>query len=227
MDPGVPDRSSCGSRSAEVSYELARRLSQVVGPRAPVVERYWRSLSLAPAEHLGRLRKNGAAILFGPTVVRALDSPWANARRGAALTLDQRAYYAGKFSQEATAAAIYDPWTDALVFPTSYRPSDVELDDVVMHELGHALTWRAAYGAASTRDDLLLGLPSPINQHVFSDAYMVPGDGRDTICSRVLEAFAEAYVWLVANRAGELPPGITSELLGILDGDVLQTSKRP
>jgi hypothetical protein len=222
----VPYRSTCGTTSNEISYSLAQELTYAPQGPCAVVERCWRSLSFAPVEHLRRLLRDETYILFAPTIVLALDSPWADDRRGEGLTHADRAYYARECSQEAGTAAIYDGWTNALVFPTSYCAADPELDDIVMHELGHALTWRAAWECASARTDLLVGLPAQIRHHVFSNAYLVPGDEAETRRTRVLEALAEGYAWLAANRAAELPPRLTSELLDILSRDELRASRR-
>jgi hypothetical protein len=225
-DAGVPDRHIGGSCSNEASYALADRLTVELGHHSAVVQRYLASLSVAPLEHLELLSANQTAIVFGPTIVLALDSPWATSRRSAPLTRGERAYHAREDSQAAGTVAIYDAKTNALVFPTSYVASAEELEDVVVHELGHALTWRAANSVAHSRGDLLIDLPKHIHRHVFSDAYRVHGNERETARMRVHEALAEGYVWLTANRADELPAQLTSDLISILDGNVLQGRRR-
>jgi len=104
--------------------------------------------------------------------------------------------------QEWLQAGVYEPQSHVLTLPTRYRASDLER--VAIHELGHALTYRRAARWAADRPDLLDGLPLEIESHVFLDDYETAGDGRATTHTRVLEAIADGYLWVIAGRASEL-----------------------
>jgi hypothetical protein len=114
------------------------------------------------------------------------------------------------FSPDSGTAEVYDAGVDALIFPTSYLASDLER--VVLHELGHALTLPDAVARAS----MLEGLPSQIAAHV----ERVTGEYRDpadALRAGVLEALADAYAFVLLGRANELPNALLSELIFILN----------
>ena len=114
-----------------------------------------------------------------------------------------------KYSPESGTAAIYDPGLNLLVFPTHYIARDLER--VVLHELGHALTM----SLANPHPALLEGLPTEIARHV-SHAGYGSDDPAIALRVRVNEALAEAYVYLVVGRGDELPWALLSDLMFIL-----------
>lgn len=206
-----------GSRPSRESWIVARRMAVVLGTHAPVVNRYIAALSYAPKEHLERLRKRGTRVLFGPTIADALGSDWAAEHRGWPLTAAElwelRVHYS-----EADTAAVYDSELDLLVLPTGYAARDLER--IVLHELGHALT----FGRVSCRPNLLQGLPPEITRHVRNCGYGEDSDPA-TIRHRTLEVLAEAFVFVVVGRAEELPEPVLSELIFIL-GSVAEDETR-
>ena len=198
-----------GSRASEKSRLLARKLSLLVGDEAPVIDRYLDVLALAPPEHLALLLRRGSRIVFAPTIPHALLSDAAAARRANVLTAEERLKLRADYSPESGTAAIFDPTLNLLVFPTHYVTRDLER--VVLHELGHALTMVLA----NPRPALLRGLPPGINRHIRDRAYGPDGD-PETLRIRVYEALAEAYVYVVVGRDSELPMAILSDLMFIL-----------
>lgn len=58
------DSTEPGTRMDERSWEIARTLSIVVGERTPVVERYLRAFSHAPAAHLELLASRDMRVIF-------------------------------------------------------------------------------------------------------------------------------------------------------------------
>jgi hypothetical protein len=198
-----------GTRFSERSRLFARNLSLVLGEQAPVIDRYLDVLALAPPEHLDLLRRRGTRIIFAPTIPHALLSPVAAERRGQEPSPEERLKLRSEYSPESGTAAVFDPILNLLVFPTHYIARDLE--HVVLHELGHALTMPLA-----TLDPRLLdGLPSAIAKHVNSRAYGPEGQ-KETLRLRVNEALAEAYVFLVVGRGSELPHALLSDLMFIL-----------
>jgi len=198
-----------GTRFSERSRLFARNLSILVGEEAPVIERYLDVLALAPPEHLDLLRRRGTRIVFAPTIPHALLSSAARDRRGREPTAGERLKLRADYSPESGTAAIFDPELNFLVFPTHYVARDLER--VVLHELGHALTM----SLANPRPALLEDLPPPIARHVSHPGY--GSDGHpETLCRRVNEALAEAYVYLVVGRGSELPMPLLSDLMFIL-----------
>ena len=196
-----------GSRASEESWSVARALSTLVGSRVPVVDRYLDALSHAPAEHLRLLQQRGAAICFAPTIEHALTSDWANERRGRPLTSRQVWTVHLHYSQETGTAAIYDPGIDALVLPTSYVTRDLER--VVLHEPGHALTM----SHVSVRESLITNLPPEIARRLRDSGFSQESGGLE---DAVKEAVADAYVFLIVGRHEELPEPLLSELILIL-----------
>jgi hypothetical protein len=183
-------------------------MSVVIGKRAPIIDRYLAALSYAPHEHLQQLRDRGARVLFGPTIADALGSDWAAERRGRPLTAAELWELRVNYS-EADTAAVYDSELDVLVLPTAHAARDLER--IVLHELGHALTLKRA----SCHPSLLADLPPEIAQHICHLGYGAEHDAR-TVRHRTLEVLAEAYVFLVVGRDGELPTAVLSELIFIL-----------
>ena len=197
------------SHSTDASREAARRIAAVIGPRVPVIDLYLEALSYAPANHLVQLAERGTRIMFGPTIDAVLRSGWAARRRGRELSSSEARRMRIDYGPESRTAAAYDPSTDALIFPTAYRAAD--LADVVLHELGHALT----IPRAQVRPALIEDLPSRLYRHVRSDCYtgVTP---EDTLRRRALEALAEGYVYMIDGRMGQLPAALLSELTFIL-----------
>jgi hypothetical protein len=213
---------SLGTRQDPASWNIAHKISVVLASventRPAIVDRYLDALAVAPVEHMRLLQRRGAAIAFAPTIADALESDWATARRGRALTPRETMDARTRYSRARGAAAIFDPAIDALVMPTTYTAADRER--VVLHELGHALTMERA----SIEPGLLKDLPQAIARHVSHPDY---GDPRNpaTLRSRVLEALAEGYVYLVVGRVAELPSRLTSDLIFIL-GTVIEDNAR-
>lgn len=127
-----------GSRASEESWRLARKLSIVVGEEVAVIDRYLAVLAMAPPEHLDLLLRRGTRIVFAPTIEHALLSEPAKQRRAVELTARERLKLRSDYSPESGTVAIFDPSLNLLVFPTHYSARDLE--HVVLHELGHALT---------------------------------------------------------------------------------------
>lgn len=200
---------SAGSRPSEESWRLARKLSILVGEEAPVIDRYLAVLAMAPAEHLALLLRRGTRIVFAPTIEHALISEPAAQRRGVELTARDRMKLRTEYSPESGTAAIYDPGLNLLVFPTHYFARDLE--HVVLHELGHALTMCMA----NPRSILLKNLPVEIDHHIRHRGYGPDGD-PETLRQRVFEVLAEAYVFTVVGRSAELPLTVMSDLMFIL-----------
>jgi hypothetical protein len=198
-----------GTRFSERSRLFARNLSIVVGDQALVIERYLDVLALAPPEHLDLLRRRGTRIIFAPTIPHALLSKAAITRRGDEPSAEERLKLRTEYSPESGTAAIFDPNLNLLVFPTHYVARDLE--HVVLHELGHALTMTLA----TPNPELLKDLPPDIAQHVENRAYGPEGQ-EETLRLRVYEALAEAYVYLVVGRGPDLPYALLSDLMFIL-----------
>lgn len=199
-----------GSRASEDSLRLARELSTVVGPKVPVIDRYLAVLCNAPAHHLECLRRRGTRIVFAPTIAHGLTSRLASARRGRELSASETFELRTYCSQRSGTAAVFDHPTDLLVLPTSYAPQDLE--HVVLHELGHALTMLGAI----PRPALLLGLPPQIERHLAAGRY-----GSDpspaSIRRRVWEVLAEAYAHWVVGNGHLIPHDLLSELMFIIE----------
>lgn len=210
LSPGV--ESLPGTRVSKEAWQAAQSLSVVLasdGRRPPIVDRYLDALARAPVEHVRLLSARKARIVFAPTVPEALESPWTADRRGRLLTSQERLDVRARYGRAAGTAALYEPEIDALILPTTY--AGLDLERAVMHELGHALTMPLV----SVRASLLENLPPAIASHVRDPGY---GDPREsgTLRSRVHEALAEAYVYLIVGRCGELPAALLSDLLFIL-----------
>lgn len=201
--------SSPGTRFSERSRLFARNIAILVGEEAPVIDRYLDVLALAPPEHLDLLRRRGTRIVFAPTIPHALFSSAATERRGRELTAKERLLLRTKYSPESGTAAIFDPSLNMLVFPTHYVARDLER--VVLHELGHALT----VSLANPRAALLENLPASIAKHVRHHGYG-SDNPTDALRIQVNEALAEAYVYLVVGRGSELPVELLSDLMFIL-----------
>jgi hypothetical protein len=180
------------------------------GPRSLTAEEYLDAVSYAAPCHLGSLRRRGCAILMAPTIPLALTSEAAEIRRGRSLSLRERERAHREYGDGSGVVAIYDWTIDALVLPTSESPFDIE--HVILHELGHALTWPGI--GDDRRDDLFYGLPDRIAKFIEHPLYSAERK------SQVAEIMAEAYVWTVIGRGEELPPAVVSELVGILPNDV-------
>jgi hypothetical protein len=198
-----------GSRASEKSRLIARKLSLLVGEEAKVIDRYLDVLAMAPPEHLQLLLRRGVRIVFAPTIPHALLSEAAAARRQVQPSAAERLRLRAEYSPESGTAAVFDPNLDFLIFPTHYVARDLER--VVLHELGHALTMTLA----NPRAALLEGLPAAIERHIRDRAYGPDGD-PETLRLRVNEALAEAYVYVVVGRDAELPMALLSDLFFIL-----------
>lgn len=174
-----------------------------------MIERYLAVLAMAPPEHLDLLLRRNVRIVFAPTIEHALLSEPAGQRRGVELTARERLKLRADYSPESRVNAIFDPSLDLLVFPTHYCTEDLE--HVVLHELGHALTM----SMANPRPLLLENLPADIDRHIRDRGYGPDGD-PETMRQRVFEVLAEAYVYTVVGREQELPHAVMSDLMFIL-----------
>lgn len=208
LDPfAIRDLAADGSRVSQGAYVVAKHISRVFGARTMVVERYWEALAHAPDQDLLRLRRTGIEIAFAPTIASALQTQWATERRGHALSADVLTDLEHEYGAASLAAAAYFSDVRALVLPTAYCAEDLE--HVVLHELGHALTMDAAEPLACASGHLLNGLPRHLRDHL---ALYPQGSSPDAVAERVHEALAEAYVLLTVGRAEELPHDLMSEL---------------
>lgn len=198
-----------GTRPTEEAAHVAQELALRMGEHSPVIDVYLRSLSKVPANHLRFLQLRGTRVVFAPTIAAALESKWAAARRGRPLTAAEALDGRTRYSREAQVAALYEPGLDLVILPTTWTSKAV--DRVVLHEVGHALTFHQA----EVRVGLLVGLPPGLAQHVLNPTYGAEGDAH-TLRRRCLEALAEAYVYLVTGRVEELPGSLLSELMFIL-----------
>jgi hypothetical protein len=211
-DPfGISEHAEAGSRQSQGAYVIAKRLSRVFGECAPVVERYWQALASASQQDLLRLRRAGIEIVFAPTIASALRTDWAVRRRGRELTAQELGALEESYGPDSKAAAAYFSDVRALLLPTATRAADLE--HVVLHEVGHALTFDAASARTSERPELLDDLPAHLRRHV---AHYRQGTEPEAVAERVLEALAESYVLLTVGRETEIPHGLLSELLGIM-----------
>jgi len=197
------------ARSTEASIEAARAITTVLGPYAPVIDRYLEALSYAPADHLALLAYRGARIIFAPTIDAFLTGKCAEQRRGRPLTSQEAREIRIGYGPESGAVGVYDSATDALVFPTGYCSKD--LKQVVLHELGHALTLQRA----QLRTVLILGLPFRLHRHVYAEHYSGATE-EETLRQRVLEALAEGYIYVVDGQIDRLPDALASELTFML-----------
>jgi len=192
--------------SSTRSLALARNMSIVAGDYAEVVDRYLEEFSKAPPDHLKSLSRRGALISFGPTILDGARS--AASQRGRLLSSKDYWDIYGECSERTGTLGIYDVTLDAIVLPTHYRGRDIE--HVVMHELGHAIT-----RDATIRRALLAGLPREIALRLvgIGDDQTDP---REQLRIRALEALADGYAFLACGREEELPPDLLSELSFIL-----------
>lgn len=197
------------SQSNEDSLRAAQAMTRVFGPRVPIIERYLDALSFAPRAHLEILIRRDAEIVFAPTIDVALTSDWAERRRGQALTMAEARALRIDYGPESNAVGIYDPDTDALIFPTGYCTRD--LQHVVLHELGHALTMPRA----TFRAQLIKNLPRRLDRHVYSEYYLADSP-ETTLRHRVFEALAEGYIEIIEGRIEQLPKALASELMFML-----------
>jgi hypothetical protein len=179
------------------------------GPLSLTAQGYLNAISYASPAHLISLRRRGCAILMAPTIPLALCSEAAEVRRGRPLDLQEKERIHHEYGENSGVLAIYDWSIKALVLPTIDGVIDVE--HVVLHELGHALTWEQI--GDDHRDDLFHGLPRRIAEFIQQPIY-------SSHRSKVAEIIAEAYVWTIVGRGDELPPAVISELVGILPNDV-------
>jgi hypothetical protein len=207
------------SHASEASRLAATQLSAVIGPWAPIIDFYLDALSYAPANHLDLLRHRGTRIVFAPTVDAALTSVWAAKRRGRQLDAAEAKEIRIRYGPDACVAGAFDQVLDLLIYPSGYRTAD--LDQVTLHELGHALTLPRAHIRASLLNDL----PRAIRNHALADHYR-GATAEETLKIRVNEALAEGYMHLISGRGDQLPDALLSELIFILqsveEGDYIR-----
>jgi hypothetical protein len=147
---------------------------------------------------------------MAPTIPDWLCCSTASTRRNRELTQFERTDVQRRYGPGTGTAAIYDPETDSLVLPTG----EVSPDPLhpVLHELGHAVTLDRVWVAFRRYISVLDDLPSRIRDHL---ARGYPdGDDVEAIRIRIAEAIAEAYAMMLGGRHHELPPTLTSALIG-------------
>ncbi len=178
-------------------------MAVVAGAYAPVIDKYLAALSKAPPEHLKSLQQRGTKICFGPRIIDGVRA--AAHRRGRWVTSQDYWDVCRDYSMRTGTKGIYDCMFDAIVLPTSYRARDLE--EVVRHELGHALTW-----SAHVRPALLRYLPKEIDLRLRA---IRDDRANPEVELRRLgrEALADAYAFFVLGREEELPGDLLSELL--------------
>jgi hypothetical protein len=177
-------------------------------------------LSAAPVEHLARFRRDGGHIIFAPTPADGYRSSEAARIRGRWLTAEEVEAFRRRYCLETKTVGVYVPDLRALIFPTSYGSDELDLEWLVLHELGHALTYHRVSVEAGAHEDLLRGLPRDIAAHVGQSAYC-EREGEVGVRDQVLEALAEAYVFDVVGRRADLSPALASALDDILYGNDL------
>lgn len=187
-----------GFRPSEASYRLATSVAVSIDGAA-ILDEHVRSLAVAPEPDLRTFVGSRGQIFFAESFRAAATSDEANVRRGMPLDAAARRDYARWDASNGHIFGLYDPQIHALIFTPQVTPLNHER--VTLHELGHALTLRGAWGMAHLRADLLEDLPQSIA--ALLDNY-AQGDGREAVRERVLEALAEAYVWWVVGRWREL-----------------------
>jgi hypothetical protein len=192
------------------SRQAAAAMTIVIGPDSDAEERYLDAFSYAERCHLTSLRKRGCAILMAPSIAIGLDSMPAAKRRGRTLSTGEQAENQVIYGPGSGVIAIYEPTIDVLVLPTGRATLDPE--HAVLHELGHALTYKAI--GALDPVPLMRSLPPEIARHIAQPSY------RGNAHSELAEVMAEAYAWTVVGRMEELGFAITSALQAILPGDV-------
>jgi hypothetical protein len=202
-----------GVRPTEESYRVARSLVIRIGA-ASILEEHLFSLAAAPLEDLRSFARERGAIIFADTFLGAATSAEAGVRRGSPLDGAARRRFTEFDAAGERVFGVYDPQLHALIFTPHATPSNHE--HVTLHELGHARTLPAVYRVAHLRRDLLNNLPRPIREVL--NAYP-QGDDRAAVRERVLEVFAEAYVWTVVGRWNELPKPLFYALQRVLTGE--------
>lgn len=167
------------------------------------------------------LRERGVRIVVCRGFLALVSSDWANLRRNRPATpaeLD-----AAVSCDRDNVLAVFESDLNSVVCPVAplERPANKRLDReyVALHEIGHALTLRAAWRAAPTRKDLIEGLTPPLMRHL---SRYRQGDSAAAIRERVTEVLAESYRLLISGLDREIPPVLLSALLDILGGDDLR-----
>ena len=217
-DPfSLMDVATDATRPTEMSYELARSLAICVGETG-LLDAHLISLAVAPQQNLQTFAQSRGTIFFAETFLQAVCSDEANFRRGGPVDPAVRHRYADFDRAGERIFGVYDPQMHSLIFTPQATPANHER--VTLHELGHALTLRAAYRVAHLRSDLLRGVPWEIGMVL---AAYPQGHDREAVRERVLEVLAEAYVWTVVGRWRELPMPLFDALYAILGGAILST----
>lgn len=203
------DEPGPGCSHSDASVAAAARLTlQYDETTTPTVVAYQQLLGYAPTHHLESFGRRGGIIVLAPSIAGWLAGSDAAARRGRELDERERAHDAREYGRESGVCAIFDPYTDALVFPTAVRARD--LLHPVLHELGHALTLDHVWVEFQRFEPLLAHLPRRIADHL--DRYSFP-EGYDGRRLKVAEVFAEAYAMLVGGWQEEVPHALTSAVL--------------
>jgi hypothetical protein len=200
-----------GAAPHEESYDIARELSIAVAG-GEILEAHVGSLAVVPPKDMRRFRSERGRILFADSFLSAVESDLANRLRGGPLEPIVRPDFIELDEGAAPVFGIYAPDLHALVFTPKHEPLNHER--VTLHEMGHALTLRMWLRTAHLYPHLLDGLPSAIRELLKGYAQ---GTDRVALRERVLEVFAEAYVWLLAGRERELAQPLLSELLDTLN----------
>jgi hypothetical protein len=203
-----------GLRTSEESVDVA--MSMALSIDGTAVDDHVGGLAAAPPDDLRRFQLEGGRILFARTFIDAATSPVADRLRHAPLDDLARYEYEAMDAQPEHHFGAYDSKMHSIIFTASALPLNYER--VSLHELGHARTLRGAHRTAFTRPDLLVGLPREIARLL--GAYP-QGGSREAVRERVLEALAEAYVWIIVGRHEELPMPLVDAVWGLLHGGFL------
>lgn len=225
-DPfAIGHETEAGSRQTAESAELARAMLQRTPFEASTtaVARYLHGFAYVPPVDMHALHDRGMAIAVAPGIMHVVESEWANRRRGHPLRAGQQRTWE---QLERRSLAIYEAALDLIICPLApledkaYGRLDREYPAV--HEVGHALTYHAAFRTAPYRADLLEGLTPAIARHV--NRYP-QGSSPAAVRERVLEALAEAYRLMIAGCDRHVPRALSSALLAILQGDGLPAAR--
>jgi hypothetical protein len=196
------DRTGDAFPPDEQTFHGARAVAGAIGD-ADIDERLLRWLSQVPLTDMRAFARRGGRIVFASSFLGAANGDEANRRRGR--PLDPATYSAYADFDRTAVFGAYDDELDWMIFTGSARSIDGER--LVLHEFGHAMTVPLWMRRAHLRADLLLGLPTQIDDVL---KQYRQGDDMIAIRERVLEALAEAYAWMCLGRWSELPERLRS-----------------
>lgn len=207
------DRTSDAFPPDERTYRAALGVTNhLEGARPDDLLLQW--LSQVPLSDMRAFTKRGGRIVFASSFVAAATSDQASRRRGRPIHPVTRAAYEDFDRTDGFGA--YDEELDWMIFPACAGSIDGER--LVLHEFGHAMTVPLWSRRAHLRGDLLVGVPSQINDLL---AHYRQGEDREAIRERVLEALAEAYAWMCLGRWAELPGRLRTTVWSVASGNAM------